>query len=164
MAISSTAKNMRDGSLSIEDGTGSPISMTVQYEEGNFSGDGFTEGQKEVTVYPDRGDFMSLRYTNQTYPTFSFEAYLTDLSDATEKTLWDLVNGTGAFAAAVSTLGASAEVLTYKLTWTVEGTDHGDSADHVLTLDDCRLSIGISEGDPNKQAISGICYGTVGGS
>ena len=29
MAISSVAKNFRDGTLSIEDGTGSPISMTV---------------------------------------------------------------------------------------------------------------------------------------
>tara|TARA_Y100000310_G_C20194864_1_gene584177 strand:- start:3 stop:497 length:495 start_codon:yes stop_codon:yes gene_type:complete len=164
MAISSTVKNMRDGTLAIEDGTGTPISLTVQYEEGNFSGDGFSEGQKDVTPYMDRGDLCSLRYTVQTFPTFSFDAYLTDLSDGTEKTLWDLVNGTGAFAAAVSTRGANAECLTYKLTWTVEGTDHGDSADHVLTLDDCRLSISIAEGDPNKQSISGICYGTIGGS
>ena len=37
MAISSVVKNFRDGTLLFEDGTGTPLALTVQYDEGNFS-------------------------------------------------------------------------------------------------------------------------------
>ena len=161
MAISSVAKNFRDGQLAIEDGAGSPLTVTVQYEDGNFSASGFTEGLKDIAKYEDRGAFYSARHTKRVYPSGSFAAHLTDIADGTEKTLFDLANKTGAWAAATSTLGANAEVMTYKITWTVEGTDHGDTGDHTLVLDDCRLSCDISEGDPSTITISFECMGAV---
>ena len=75
--------------------------------------------------------------------------------------LYDLARKTGAFAAAVSTLGTAADAMTYKLTWTCEGTNFGDTADHVLILDSCRVTVSISEGDPNSFSVSGIVYGAI---
>ncbi len=161
MAISATVKNHRDGQIEIEDATGTPISMTVQYEAGDFSISGLTEGQKEIATYYDRGDLCSVRKTTQTFPTFSFTAHMTDLSDATEKCLLDVVNKGGAWSSGVSTLGANADVWATKVTFTCEGTDHGDTADHVTTLDDCRLSIDFSEGDPNTFSLSGQILGAI---
>ena len=89
MAISSVVKNMRDGTLLLEDGTGTPLAVTVQYETGDFSLSGLSQGLKEVTTYLDRGDLGSVRHTNVSFPSVSFSAHCTDLSDASELTLDD---------------------------------------------------------------------------
>jgi len=162
MAISSVPKNFRDGTLALEDGTGVPISMTVQYEAGDFSMSGARQGQTSVEMILDRGSFHAVRRVNFEPATFSFTANMTDLSDATEKNLFDVINKLGAWSAGVSTLGTNADVWALKLTWTVEGTDHGDAADHTLTLDDCVCTIDISEGSPtNTFSISGTVYGSI---
>lgn len=162
MPISSVVKNFRDGTITISDGTSpAPLTLTVQFEAGDFSIDGLNAGLVETTTYLDRGELGSLRKTNRSFPSFQFSAHFTDLSDGSNATLYDIVNKTGSFAAAVSTLGATADVYTLKVVLTVEGTNFGDSADHVLTLNDCRLSIGISEGDPDTQTISGVVYGSI---
>ena len=162
MAISAVVKNFRDGTILIEDGTTpTPISVTVQYEAGDFSISGLSESNTEVTTYLDRGDLGSVRKTSRTFPTFSFSAHMTDLSDATNKTLWDAVNKTGAFASATSTLGTSSDVYSLKVTLTVEGTNFGDSADHTLVLTNCHLTIDFAEGDPNSFTLNGTVYGTL---
>lgn len=161
MAISSVVKNFRDGTILIEDGTGTPISVTVQYEAGDFSISGLNESNTEVTTYLDRGDLGSVRKTSRTFPTFSFSAHMTDLSDATNKTLWDAVNKTGAFASAVSTGGTASDVYMLKVTLTVEGTNFGDSADHVLIMNNCHLSVDFAEGDPNSFTLNGTVYGAI---
>lgn len=165
MAISAVAKNFRDGLITISDDTGgTPLSVSVQYENGDFSISGLMEGQAAITQYLDRGTFYSARKTTQNFPQFSFTAHFTDLADGTDPTLFDLANKTGAWASAVSTLGTNADVMTYDVSFTVEGTDHGDSADHVLTLADCHLSIDLAEGDPNTFTITGTVMGAIAGT
>lgn len=162
MAISSVVKNFRDGTITISDGTSpTPLSLTVQYEAGDFSIDGFKQGLTDVTTYLDRGEMGSLRKTSRTFPTFTFSAHFTDLSDATNATIYDIVSKSGSFASAVSTGGSTADVYTLKVVLTVEGTNFGDSADHVLTLNDCHLSCSFSEGDPDSYSISGTVYGAI---
>lgn len=161
MPISAVVKNFRDGTILIEDGTGTPISLTVQYEAGDFSISGLNESNTEATTYLDRGELGSVRKTSRTFPTFSFTAHMTDLSDATNKTLWDAVNKTGAFSAAVSTGGTASDVYMLKVTFTVEGTNFGDSADHVMVLNNCHLALDFSEGDPNSFSLSGTVYGAI---
>ena len=161
MAQSTTIKNFRDGTLTFTDNTGTPLSMSIVYEAGDFSIDNLNEGLVETTAYLDRGEFATLRKTNRVFPSFSFTAHMTDLSDATDRLLYDLARKTGAWAAAVSTLGANADAMTYKLTFTVEGTNFGDSADHTMVLNDCRITLSFSEGDPNSFSVSGIVYGAI---
>jgi len=161
MAQSSVIKNFRDGTLVFADNTGTPLTLPIQYEAGDFSIDNLNEGLVETTAYLDRGEFATLRKTNRVFPSFSFTAHMTDLSDGTDKLLYDLARKTGAFASAVSTLGANADAMTYKLTFTVEGTNFGDSADHTMILNDCRITLSFSEGDPNSFSVAGIVYGTI---
>lgn len=162
MALSAIIKNYRNGTIVIADGTGSPITLTVAYEAGDFALSGVMQGQKEVVMYQDRGDFASLRYTNFVPVTFQFSAHMTEISDATNKCIADAVSKTGAFSAGVSTSGSATDMpWTLNVTWTVEGTDAGDASDHVCALTNCRLTCDMSEGDPNSFSISGTCYGTI---
>jgi hypothetical protein len=161
MAQSTVIKNFRDGTLVFADNTGTPLTMPIVYEAGDFSIDNLNEGLVDTTAYLDRGEFATLRKTNRVFPSFSFTAHMTDISDATDKLLYDLARKTGAWAAAVSTLGANADAMTYKLTFTVEGTNFGDSADHTLVLNDCRITLSFSEGDPNSFSVAGIVYGAI---
>lgn len=161
MAISSVVKNFRDGTILLEDGTGTPIAVTVQYEAGDFSISGLSESNTEVTTYLDRGELGSVRKTTRSFPSVSFSAHFTDLSDATNKTLFDAVNKTGAFASAVSTLGTSSDVYTLKATWTCEGTNFGDSADHVLICNSVHFTIDLAEGDPTSFTLNGTVYGAI---
>jgi hypothetical protein len=161
MAVSSVVKNFRDGTILIEDGTGTPLAVTVQFEAGDFSISGLNQGNVEATTYLDRGELGSVRKTSRTFPTFSFSAHMTDLSDATDKLLYDAVNKTGAFSAALSTGSIASDVYMLKVTFTVEGTNFGDSADHVMVLNNCHLSLDLSEGDPNSFSISGTVYGAI---
>jgi hypothetical protein len=154
-------KNFRDGTLVISDATTpTPITLTVQYEAGDFSISGSNEGNTEVTTYLDRGELGTLRKTNRLFPTGSFTAHFTDIRSA-EKTLWALATWSGPFAVGVQSIAGS-DVKTYKtLVWTVEGTNFGD-ADHVLTLNDVRIdSVDVSEGDPNSYTINFTVYGAV---
>ena len=79
---------------------------------------------------------------------------------ATNKTIWDAVNKTGAFAAAVSTITGS-DVYGLKVTIDVEGTNFGDPTDHQLQLNGCHCTVDFSEGDPNSFSINGTVYGTI---
>ena len=159
MAISSKPKNFRDGTITLTDGSGSPISLTVQYEAGDFAISNVMQSQTEVELYLDRGSFHNVRKTNFAPATFSFTATMTDLSDATEKCLWDAVNKSGAFAAGVSR--GDTDVWLLQVGLTIEGTDFGDAADHTLVLDKCHLTLEFSEGSPNTFSLSGTCYGAI---
>lgn len=164
MPISTVVKNFRDGQLVFSDATTpSPLALTVQFEAGDFSISGLNEGLVETTTYLDRGEFGTLRKTSRTFPSGSFTAHFTDLSDVASATLYDLARWTGFFAAGVSSLGAASDAKTYKtLVWTCEGTNFGDAADHLLTLSDVRVtSVDIAEGDPTSYTINFVVYGTV---
>jgi hypothetical protein len=71
------------------------------------------------------------------------------------------VNRSGAWAAAVSTLGANADLYTLQIVITIEGTNFGDAADHVLTMNSCRCSIDFAEGDPNSFTINFEVLGAI---
>lgn len=162
MAISTVVKNFRDGTIVINDGTSpTPLTLTVQFEAGDFSISGLNQGNYEITKYLDRGDLGSIRKTNRSFPTGSFTAHMTDLSDGTDRLLWDAVNKTGAWSSAVSTLGANADVFALQIVLSVEGTNFGDSTDHTLTLANCHCSIDFAEGDPNSFTLNFEVLGAI---
>lgn len=161
MALSAVAKTKRDGKITLKDGTGTPVTLDVVYEDGDFSFEGLSKHQAELIAFFDRGVFYSLRKSNQKFITGKFTAHITELSDAANGVLMDFIRFTNQYSANVSTLGANAEVKTLDVLWTIEGTDHGDASDHTLQLDDCACEIGAAEGEPNKESISFTCYGAV---
>jgi len=159
MPISSVVKNFRDGTITLADN--GINTLTIQYEAGDLSLSGVNQGQVEHTKYLDRGELGSIRRTNRSFPTGSFSCQMTEFSDASNTNIWDLVNKTGAFSAAVSTLGANADLYTLKITLVVEGSNFGDPSDHTLEMDDCRCTIDFSEGDPSSFTINFEVLGTI---
>jgi hypothetical protein len=158
MAVSTIVKTKCDGTILIED-SGGTNTLTVAYENGDMAID--IPG-RTVSVFLDRGKFgstPSLRYGDDQPVTFSFTAHLRDLSDAAAGTLMDIISNGGHFAASwVSRGGSAAEVKTVQVTLTIEGTNHGDAADHTIVMDHCHLTGSISEGDPDTISLSGTAY------
>lgn len=158
MAISQIIKTKRDGSITLSD-NGGTHSLTVAFEAGDFS---LSIPGPSVINSLDRGQFgatPSLRYGDDAAMTFSFSANLRDLSDAAYATLESIILQSGFVGSTwVSTMGASGEVFTVNVVWTIEGTDHGDGADHTITLQHCVLTGSLAEGDPDTISISGTSY------
>ena len=161
MSASSVVKNFSDGSLTILDG--STLTFVIPFDNGDFSADGLKYKRRETVAYQHRGVTSSIRHTSVTYPTFSFTCSMSTLTSATQTSISDAILKNGAWAAAVSTLGATADVYTVDLKITVEGTNFGDAGDPTTTFEDCELSFSFAEGDPNTFSISGTCYGAVVG-
>ena len=67
MAISSVVKNFRDGTIVLSDGTGTPLTVTIQFENGDLSISGTNQGNYEHTKYLDRGELGSIRKTNRMF-------------------------------------------------------------------------------------------------
>lgn len=149
MAESSIPKVPRDGSLTLEDGTaGTPNTYTVQYSDAVT----LTDNKVEAIHVFNRGTRVYTRKGNDGIPTISFTVVQASFTDASTGggTALDAWNKTGAFASWVKQL-STVEHHNLKLTFTVEGTDLGDSADHTAVATGCRLvSFDFSEGDPNQ--------------
>jgi hypothetical protein len=117
-----------------------------------------------------RGQFINLAHGARSYPTVSFSCWFTEFGDsgtAPGNILTFLQRTTGsAYASNVSTLGSGAKVpYTVDVTYTIEGTDWGDSADHTFTLHDVDFSIDSFTEAPEgcSIALTGTIYGEIDG-
>ena len=160
MAESTVVKNARDGTIAITNGT---RTYTVALEADDFSFSGANAGNYERTPIEDRGEFSHNRKTKRKYIAFTFTAWMRDISDATDVTLPSICLQTGACASDVSTAGANADSYEVTIVWTVNGTVHGDAANHSITMTRCTVdSVDIAEAeDKNTVSISGTCYSTI---
>ncbi len=164
MALSTVIKTNRDGSLQGADGTGTPLTANVTFENGDVTITGIASNLNEVVAIESRGRFNTIRHAARTYPEITFSAKVADLSEATTGVFQDLVLGTGAHSARVSTLGSSRQEITLDLTLTIEGTDHGDAADQTIVLNDVFITFDFAE-SPESNALSfkGTVYGAITG-
>jgi len=136
---------------------------TVAFEAGDFS---LTIPQPAISSYLDRGKFTSppaLRYGDDQAMTFSFSAYMRDLTDSAAPALIDIINGEGyAGSNWVSTLSSTiadddSEVFSVDLRWVI--TNQGDATDiSKLVLPFCTVNLSLAEGDPNTVSISGTSW------
>tara|TARA_R110002020_G_scaffold6340_3_gene26696 strand:+ start:1749 stop:2237 length:489 start_codon:yes stop_codon:yes gene_type:complete len=154
---STVVKHFTDGSIEFADGTGSPVTLALALSVGDFSASGFIESQQDTNVYQSRGSLHSVRKGAKNFISGSFSAMLADLSDASAGDAVDFILKQNAYSANLSTLSGS-DVYAIKITLTIEGTDLGDSSDHVLVLDDCVVTLDISEGEPDTLAFSFTSY------
>ena len=158
MAISQIIKTKRDGTLVITD-NGASHSLTVQFEDGNLV---INIPGPTILLFLDRGRITappSIRYGDDQPMSGSFSGYLRDLSDAGYATLESILMQAGYILSTwVGTMGATGEVKTYSLAWTIEGSDHGDGADHTCTLPYCAFSGSVKEGAPGSVDMSFTSY------
>lgn len=150
----------KDGRIVISDGAGSPISLTVLYEDGDLQAAGLMKDQQEVQAFRRRGTFYSGRQIGSKDIEFSFTCHaLGILGDGTTALMGDVILRKGVWVAATSTLPLTAgDAFCVQLAWTGERTDFGASADSSLTLKYCHLTADFSEGLPGKWSIKGTAF------
>ncbi len=159
MAQSGVVKTKRDGLITVADnaGFGGANVLDVTKEIGNFT---VTTANPQRNNFLDRGRLDgSVRYGDDVPAAGSFSHYFRDAFDGAVATLFDVWNWDGAGSSYVdanwvSTGGANAEVPTADLRYTIEGSDHGDGADHTLTWLDVSFDYVLTEGDPTLAAVN----------
>jgi len=158
MAIPTVPICLRDVVVTFSDATGTPISATAVYEEGNFSISGMQEGDKAVNYFRDRGDVYGARYGDQEPVDVSITLHATTVYEGTEKIPLDAVNKTGAFSAGASTWGTEdVDPWHVRIVAAVEGADRG-GADQTITIPYFRGKATISDGSPMTIEISGQAW------
>ena len=156
---SQVLKTARDGQLTIIDGTGSPNTLIVQFEDGDFS---FSDDKAERIVMRDRGAIVGLRKGDDSVPSFSFSVYMREFMDSSAVTIIDVIEGTNGASGWLTTGVAGFEQTLFDIEMEVEGTAHGDAGDHQLTMTRCFLNWDFAEAkEGNKITITGEVYGTV---
>lgn len=160
MALSTLPMIARDGTIAFQDATGTPITVTLDYEDGNLAIEDLGHLHRERLELYDRDDLAALRYGRRRPIPFSFSCYPKGLTDATVKLITDLIMRTGAWAASVSTRGANEEVYTYQMTYTIERTNFGGTADNTVTLKHVHMTMSLKEepGGFTKLEITGTAF------
>lgn len=163
-ASSAQIKNFVKGSVRFADGTGTPVTLVVPCDQGNYALTGLSAKLNQPIKVESRGRFKSLIRGPRIYPQFSLMAYVGNLIGATTSapgSELEMLFGKGAYSANISTLGASRE-MTIDVRLTVEGTDWGDTADETIDLEDVICSIDFNEsGEGNTISITGEVLGAV---
>ena len=160
MALSNIIKTLYDGTITLSDGTGSPVTLVVPFSTGDLNMSGLQETQRSVMKLETRGTLNTVRHGSRTYPAGSFTAYLPEYMNALVGNILDFVFQSNGYSANISTLTPT-EVYGIDIILTTEGTDLSDAKDHTITMTDCVCTAEVVEGEPNAVSISFECLGTV---
>ena len=156
MAVSNVPKVPRDGQITLKDNGAE--TLVIDYEAGDFS---FSDDRTERVVIRDRGTIVGLRKGEDSVGSFSFSCMMRDFMDASGITIIDAIENTNGASAWVSTGGTNYEQFLLDCELAIEGTDHGDTGDHKLTLSKCFLVWDFAEDSGgNKINVTGEVYGT----
>ena len=161
MAYSTAPKGRRDGVIKLRDGTTpTPISLTVDYEEGNFS---FEQTKSDRTIIRDRGTIKSVRRGDDQPITGSFTIFMRQFTSSSAGSVLDFINKTGSYSGNVSSSSAvSTDEYAINIIFEVDGDAVGDSdGDTLATFDTCICTASFAEGDPNTITISFECFNGV---
>lgn len=160
MAASTVVKVRRDGTLKLQDGAGSPVTLTIDYEDGNFTANNLAEDSDRIIIR-DRGTIVGLRKGDDQVGSIGFSVHMREFSNQGAATLLDFCNGTASGSALTSTGGSGFEPFLCTVMMEIEGTDHGDNADATCNFLKVLLTCDFSEGDPNVLNVQGEVYGGI---
>lgn len=144
-----------DCTLTIKSAAGAVV-LQVPYTNGDFKISGLNAANagaklsmQEVTDYFARGTYFASRYTKGKILEFSFTGHLTALVGAVaDPAASDPVLKKIDWSAVTSTLAASAgDVPHFSVEWAVERSNLSATADNLLVLKYCELSVDWAEGD-----------------
>ena len=160
MALAGTVKVRRDGTIKLIDGTGSPVTLTVAYEDGNFTAD-LLGADADRIVIRDRGTIVGLRQGDDQVGSLSFSVHFMEFKNAgASGCLLDFINGEQAGSGLTSTGGAGFEQFLCTVEMEIEATALGDN-DNKASFAKVLLTADFSEGDPDVLNVSGEVYGGV---
>tara|TARA_Y100001973_G_C5205094_1_gene340937 strand:+ start:4400 stop:4900 length:501 start_codon:yes stop_codon:yes gene_type:complete len=160
MAYSTIPKVKKDGTIILTDGSAN--SLTVAYEEGNFS---FDFPLEDAIVIRDRGTISCVRKGDNQPITGTFSFYFRDFTDSEVGGVRDFITKQNAYSANTSTGTAGSPYvehycisIKYEIDSSLDGHSSTNSA---ATLAKCTCSFSFSEGDPSAFSISFTAYGGV---
>jgi hypothetical protein len=163
MAVSTQPKNFQKGTLTLIDGTGTPVTLIVQLTEGNFKCSELMQYLNDPVIYSARTIFVGLGSGKPSYPTWSITAKVPNIVGSATTgtgTVLEFATGKGAYSANIPTIGANRR-MTCDAKLTIEGTDWGDANDETFTMKDSLVSVTFEEGEENKITVTGKCLGNV---
>lgn len=160
MAYSTLPKTRRDGTITLIDGTGTPVTLEIQYEEGNLT---FDTPKAAQTVIRDRGTISTVRKgDDEPAASGSFSAFFRQFTDGSEAgSILDFVNKTGNYSSNTSTGSSGSPFVEFyciDIEYEVDGTGLGDDAVTKATLGKCVCTASFTEGDPSSFTINFTSY------
>lgn len=152
-------RNLRDGQLTINDGTTpTPETVTVTLDEGDLS---FTINKNTIQVF-DRGTHSHTRPGNDASVSLSWSAKWTELLGATlytptSATLYEIINNEGDIFESTDGVGRQ---YTTEYVFLVTDPEEGATTDQQITFAKCYVeSFECSEGDEyNTMSYSGVDF------
>ena len=154
MAQTTLSRTLRDGSLAISDGAGTPQTMTVQWAAGDFK---WTVTKNFVQVL-DRGVLQDVRSGDQEACTFSFTGRMTNLygsAGSDPEQLYEMLTHRASLG--LTSTASSGWPLALQLVFTI--ANKASAADETVTFAKCYFtSVEPSEADPNVIAVSGFSF------
>lgn len=151
----------RDGTITIYDGAGTPLSFEVQYEDGDFSSPEFSEGFEDVQEFEDRGQVYAARKIGRKSKDFSFTAHAMRFGrDAAGSNthILDVLLKKNAWSSSTSTGASYTDAHTVRVVFKAERSDLGETNDTTITIKYAHLRAGFQEGVPGKFSISGRAF------
>ena len=156
-------KNWTNGTLTLIDGTGTPVELILLLDQGDLSYSGLIAGYRSQTRYQRRGAHVCVQKGERTYVTGSFSSYLSMWNEASTGQVAAFVTQMGKYSGNVSTQGAGSGLpYTIDIKLDIEGTDLGDLADLTMTFADCSVTMGFTEGDPDNLSFDWECTSIAG--
>ena len=160
-------KTAYDGVVSFIDATGTPLTLAIPFENGDFSASGLHPSGRAAVVIKARGKVVSVRNGESQEITGSFSIKMSEFTagSSNANALDAIFKKTGtAWASAVSVFATGSERMMVDIKLTIEGTDLGDSTDHTITFKKCDVTFDFSEsGDGDTVTVNYTCYGGTSG-
>lgn len=162
MAYSTIPKMKKDGTIVLKDGTGSPVTLTVAYEEGNLQ---FTPTKAAQVIIRDRNVITNVRQGDEE-PSVSgsFSIFLRQFTDTGEAgAVLDFVNKQGHYSSNVSTGETGTpqvEEYCIDIQYSIDGASLGES-DQTVTISKAICNVSFSEGEPSVLTIDFVAFGGI---
>ena len=161
MALSTIIQTSRHGSLTLLDGTGTPLTYSVRYDKGDFSVSGLSPDMAEIITFAARHVHIGHAKGAPTYPTVSFSMFITDYSETSSGTIQDFLHATsGTPYAARTSVASNYDGFACDIRWDAD-TDEDASVDNTLTFEGCVITgYDISEADDGTTlTVNATVYG-----
>lgn len=162
MALSTVIQTSRHGSLTLLDGTGTPITYSVRFDRGDLSISGLSPDMCEIITFAARHVHIGHAKGAPTYPTISFSMFVTDYTgDATDGTIQDFFHATAGtpFASRVS-VATDYDGFAFDLRWDAD-TDDDSVVENTITAHGVVVtSYDLTEADDGVTiSVTGTIYG-----
>jgi hypothetical protein len=160
MSVSANPLVPKDGSIVITDATGTPLSLTILYEDGDLQVQGLMSDQMRKEEFKTRGIPYAVREVERMSIPFTFTCHATGIiGDGSTALPGDALLKLGAWASATSKASAAqGGAYLLQLAWTGERSNFGATADSSITLKYCSFEVDFAEGIPGKLSIKGTAH------